>query len=62
MRSVEIQIGHHVRSGYGQVSHIQIQHGVDGDQQVIFIHGVAPLFGKVKDGSQDQQQAEKRRE
>jgi hypothetical protein len=51
-----------MRIGYGQVSHIQIKHGVDGSQQVIFIHGVAPSFGKVKDGSQDQQQAEKRRE
>ncbi len=62
MRLFEVQIRHHVRGGHGEVSHIQVEHGVDGGKQMVFIHGVAPSFGKVKDGSQNHQQADERSE
>lgn len=39
-RSVEVQIGHHMHSGQGRLGDVQVQHGVDGVQQVKVIHGL----------------------
>lgn len=45
MRSVEVQVRHHVCGGHGHVGNVQVKHGVDGDQQVVIIaHGKFPSF------------------
>lgn len=54
-RLVEIHIRNHVGGSHGHIGNVQVQHRVNGGQQVVFVHGNAPSVGKVKDGSQHDQ-------